>query len=191
MKLKYFSLLFSIIGILVLYFLSEISQPPLIEINELQDFEGKQVTVVGLVKNHQITKYGSQIITIEDNNVTAKVFLEEISDVEFGDKIQVTGQVEKHKEGWEIITNNKNFLKILQKWHNISFPLCQLADNPSRYLDLNINVTGYVESISNAYFYLVDFEQKHSLIVFYTLSKNISIYSGQKVCALGKFSFDN
>jgi len=190
MKLKYFSLLFAVIGILVLYFLSELSQPPTIEIHELPDFEGKQVTVDGIVKDHHSTKYGSQIITIENNNATATVFVEAASDVEYGDKIQVTGEVQKYKDDWEIVVNDNKFIKILKKWHNISFPLWQLADNPTRYLDLNVNVTGHVEAISNAYFYLVDVEKKHSLIVFYKLSKNITIFSGQKISASGKFSFD-
>jgi len=190
MKLKYFSLLFAVIGILVLYFLSELSQPPTIEIHELPDFEGKQVTVDGIVKDHHSTKYGSQIITIENNNATATVFVEAASDVEYGDKIQVTGEVQKYKDDWEIVVNDNKFIKILKKWHNISFPLWQLADNPTRYLDLNVNVTGHVEAISNAYFYLVDVEKKHSLIVFYKLSKNIAIFSGQKISASGKFSFD-
>ncbi len=190
MKLKYFSLLFTVIGILVLYFLSELSQPPAIEIHELPDFEGKQVTVDGIVKDHHTTKYGSQIITIENNNATATVFVETASDVEYGDKIQVTGEVQKYKDDWEIVVNDNKFIKILKKWHNISFPLWQLADNPTRYLDLNVNVTGHVEAISNAYFYLVDVEKKHSLIVFYKLSKNITIFPGQKISASGKFSFD-
>jgi len=190
MKLKYFSLVFSVAGILVLYFLSELSQPPSIEIHELPDFEGKKVTVEGIVKDHHITKYGSQIITIENGKSTAVVFVEGITELEYGDKIRATGEVQKYKEGWEIVINDKRFITILEKWHNISIPLWQLAENPTRYLDLNINVTGYVESISNAYFYLVDIEQKHSLIVFYKLLENITIFSGQNVNVSGKFSFN-
>ena len=190
MKLKYFSLIFSVAGILILYFLSELSQPPAIEIHEIPDYEGKQVIVEGIVKDHRVTKYSSQIITIENNNTRIAVFVEGISDVEYGDKIQVTGEVQKYKEGWEIVSNDNRLVKMLEKWYNISFPLWQLAENPTKYLNLNVNVTGYVESISNAYFYLVDIEQKYSLIVFYKLSDNITIFSGQKVSVSGKFSFD-
>jgi hypothetical protein len=190
MKLKYLSLLISVAGILILYFLSELSQPPAIDIHKMPDYEGKQVIVDGIVKDHRVTKYGSQIITIENNNVTTTVFVEGITEVEYGDKIRVTGEVQKYKGGWELVINDKELLKILEKWYNISFPLWQLAENPTRYLNLNVNVTGYVESISNAFFYLVDIEQKHSLIVFYKLSGNITIFSGQKVSVSGKFSFD-
>ena len=145
MKLKYLSLLFSVVGILILYFLSELSQPPVIEIHKMPDYEGKQVIVDGIVKDHRVTKYGSQIITIENNNDTTTLFVEGITDVEYGDKIRVTGVAQKYKGGWELVINDKELLKILEKWCNISFPLWQLAENPTRYLNLNVNVTGYVE----------------------------------------------
>jgi len=190
MKLKYFSLAFSVAGILILYFLSKLAQPTIIDINEISNYEGKQVTLEGIVTDHRFTKYGSQIITIKDNNATATVFVEGKTDLEYGDKIQVTGEVQKYKDDWEIIVNDNRFVKILEKWQNISCPLWQLAENPNRYLGLNVNVTGYVESISNSYFYIVDIERKHSLIVFYMLPKNVSIYPGQNISASGKFSFD-
>jgi len=190
MKLKYFSLAFSIFGILVLYFLSRLSQPAVIDIYELPNYEGKQVTIEGIVTEHYLTRYGSQVISIEEQNASAKVFVEKRTDVEYGDKIQVTGEVQKYGEEWSMVVDDDRFVKILKKWDNISFPLWQLAENPSRYLDLNVNVTGYVEFVSNSNFYLVDIEKKYSLIIFYTLSKNITIYPGQKICALGRFSFD-
>ena len=190
MKLKYFSLLFSVVGILILYFLSRLSLPPLIEINRMPDYVGKQVTIEGLVADYRTTRHGSQIITIKSNNDSATVFVEGTINLEYGDKIQATGEVQKYEDGWELVINDRNFVKVLEKWHNKSFPLWQLAENPTKYLNLNVNVTGYIESLSNAYFYLVDIENKYSLIVFYKLPKSVTIFPGQKVSASGKFSFD-
>lgn len=190
MKLKYFSLMFSVLGILILYFLSRLTQPPFIEINEMQDYEGKNVTIEGFVADYRATRHGSQIITIKNNNDSAAVYVEGAVSLEYGDKIRATGEVQKYDDGWELVINDCNSVKIIEKWHNSSFPLWQLAENPTKYLNLNVNVTGYIESLSNAYFYLVDLENKHSLIVFYTLPKNVTIYPGQKVSASGKFSFD-
>ena len=190
MKLKYFSLVFSIIGILLLYFLSKLTQPPLVGINELPDFDGKQVIVKGIVKDYSSSRFGSQNIIIEDNNFSATIYLEGKIDVEYGDQIQAIGDVEKYKDGWEIIVNNKQFVKIIRKWDNISFPIWQLAKNPQRYLGVNVKINGFVESISNTNFYIVDIENKHSIIVFYSSSKNITIYPGQRVNVSGKFTFD-
>ncbi len=190
MKLKYFSMLFTIIGILVLYMISRFSQAPVIIISEIQDYEGKQVTLKGIVTEHHLTKFGSQIIKIADDNGSVEIFLEGKIEVEYGDKIQATGEVQNYKDTWELIVNDIRQLQILKKWHNVSFPLWQIAENPTRYLNINVNVTGYIESVSNAYFLLVDIERKHSLIIYYTISKKITLYPGQKICASGKFTFD-
>jgi len=190
MKFKYYSLIFSIAGIFVLYFLLKLSQPAAISIYEIPKYEGKLVSVEGMVIENHLTKYGSQIIKIENNNITTSIFIEGEIEIDFGDRIQVTGEVQKYKEEWEIVVNSVNLIKIIEKWGNKSFPLWQLAENPSRYLGSNINVTGYIDYISNSYFYLVDFERKYFLPVFYELGKNITISSGQKISAYGQFLFD-
>lgn len=190
MKLKHFSLFFSIAGILILYLISKLSQIPLIELNEMPDYEGKQVILEGIVYEFQYSKQGNQIIQIKECNDTAIVFIEGKSDIDHGDRIQAIGEVQKYGRDWELIVSNNCNIKILKKWQNSSIPLWQIAENPLKYLNLNVNVTGHIESISNAYFYIVDLEKKHSLIVFYALAKNISIIPGQKVNILGKFSFD-
>ena len=190
MKLKHFSLLFSVLGILVLYFLSKLSMPPLVDIHELGDYDGKTVTVEGIVTEHQTTGQGSQIITIKENESTATVFLGQRTDVEYGDKIQATGSVDKYKDSWEIMVDDDRLVRIIEKWNNVSFPIWQLAENPSRYLDLNVNVTGYIESISNSYLYIVDLDRKRSLIVFYHGAHNVTIFPGQEVSVTGVFCFD-
>lgn len=190
MKLKYASIIFSIVGILVLYSISKLSQPPLIAIEEMPNYEGKQVTVEGIVTDYYSTKYGSQVITIGENNASTKAFVEGKISVEFGDKIRITGEIQRYKEEWTLVVDDVLLVKILEKWDNISFPLWQLAENPTRYLNLNVNVTGHIEHISNSNFHLVDLEKKHSLLVVYSYSKNISIYPGQLVSASGKLTFD-
>lgn len=190
MKLKHFSLLFSVIGILLLYFLSRLSQPPVVAIDELQKYEGKEVIVYGIVTSYRATGQDSQIIKIKEGNATVTLFVSGAIELEFGDKLKVTGEVQKYKDAWEIIIEDTRLIEVAEKWNNVSFPIWQLAQNPARYLDLNVNVTGHIESISNTYFYLVDLEEKHSLIVFYRISENVTIYPGQKVNILGKFSFD-
>lgn len=190
MKLKHYSLIFSIAGILVLYFLLKVSQPSVIGIYEISKYEGKQVTIEGIVIEHHQTKYSSQIIKIENNNDSTTVFIEGKIEIEFGDKIQVTGEVQKYEGEWEIVVNSINMVKIIEKWGNRSFPLWQLAENPTKYLGLDINISGCIDYISNSYFYIADFERKYSLLVTYDLVKNISISPGQKICVLGRFSFD-
>ncbi len=190
MKLKYFSLLFSFVGIILLYFLSMLTQPPVISIEEIANYQDKQVIIKGIVSEYSSGGFQTQQIIIKGNNQSVTIFLEGNIEVEYGDEIQAMGDVEKYKDGWEIIVNSKQFIKILKKWDNLSFPLWQLAENPLRYQDLNVNVTGFIESISNTNFYLVDLENKYSIIVYYISSKNVTIFPGQKVNVLAKFTFD-
>ena len=190
MKLKYFSIFFSVLGILILYIISKLSQIPLIELSEMPDYEGKQVILEGVVSEYRFSKQGNQLIHIKKGNDTAIIFNEVETEIEQGDTIQAIGEVQKYGSDWELIVGNNNYVKILKKWHRDSVSLWQLAENPLKYLTLNVNVTGYIESISNTYFYIVDLEKNYSLVVFYKLSKNISIHPGQKVNVLGKLSFD-
>jgi hypothetical protein len=190
MKLKHFSLIFSIVGIACLYFLSTLSQPILIELKDVPKYEDKSVVVEGIVTENYLTSFGSQIITIESDNASSIVFLEGKVDVEYGDKIQATGKVQKYKGDWEIVVDNVDFVKVIQKWQNISMPLWQLSSFPTKYEGLNVNVTGYVDTMYDTYFYLNDPEEKYSLIVFCNPSK-YNIHSGQKVNVAAKFSFNN
>jgi len=190
MQLKYFSLLFSIAGITLLYVLSTLSQPIIIEICELPEYEGKQVITEGTVTEHHTTTYGSQIITIKEDNATVIIFVEGTVELEYGDKIQATGTVQKYKGDWELVVNDERFIILLEKWQNISFPLWQLAENPTKYDGLNVNVTGYVDVIYDSYFYLVDETEEHSLIVFCNPSEYNVSYPGQKVNVAAQFTFD-
>jgi len=190
MKLKNTALLASIIGITVLYLLSIITKPPLIELENISDYDGKKITTEGIVSDYYTTSYGSQIITIQNNNISAKVFIDVEKDIEFGDKIQATGEVQKYKDDWEIIVENDKDVLVLEKWNNISSPIWQLSQNPTKYLNLNVNTTGFIDEIYDSYFYLLDMEDKKSLMVIYSnISKDI-LQTGNYVYVTGNFCFD-
>jgi len=177
-----------------LYFLSTLSQPIIIELNEVPDYEGKQVVVEGTVTKHFTTTFGGHIINIKDmnnqSNFEVIVFVEEETTVEYGDKIKATGQVQKYNDEWEVVINDVRFVEILQKWNNITFPLWQLAEKPSKYIGININTTGIVERDYNNYFYLIDSEEKHSIFVSYDASQFHNFTQGDTVQVQGKFVYD-
>ena len=193
-QLKYFVVILSVVCIALLYFLSTLSQPIIIELNEVPDYEGKQVIVEGTVTEHYITTFGGHIINIKDmdnqSNFEVIVFVEEETMVEYGDKIKATGKVQKYNDEWEIVVNDARFVEILQKWSNITFPLWQLAENPSKYVGININVTGVVERDYDSYFYLIDSEEQHSIVVSYDSSKFHNFTQGDNVYVRGQFVYD-
>ena len=194
MEFKYFVIVLSVACMLFLYFLSTLSQPIMIAIHEIPEYEGKQVIVEGTVTEHYATSYGGQIIEIKnpEGETPSKtiIFVEGKTPVEYGDKIQVIGNVQKYKGDWEIVVNNERFVKILQKWNNISFPLWQLAENPDKYVGINVNVTGFIDRTYDSYFYLVDSEEQHSIAVYYDSSRFYNLSQGAAVCVGARFIYD-
>ena len=188
MNLKHYSLIFALIGILSLYYLSTLTEPIEINLKELPEYEGKLITTKGKVIEYDTTKYGSQIITIEHDNATATVFVEGVINVEYGDLIQVTGEVQKYDDVCEIIINEPTKINILKKWNASCFPIWQLAKNPLKYVGLNINISGIVDSVFDSYLILMDVENNQKLIVFY--SDKSEFYPGDNVIAFGSFSYD-
>lgn len=194
MELKYFVIVLSVACILFLYFLSTLSQPIRIDLNEIPDYEGKQVIVEGVVNEHRITTYGGQIIEIKnldsENSSKTIVFVEGETNVEYGDIIQAIGTVQKYKGEWEIVVNNERFVKILRKWSSITFPLWQLAEDPNKYVDTNVNVTGTIDRKYDAYFYLVDSEEQYTIAVYYDSSRFYNFSQGDTVYVGARFVYD-
>jgi hypothetical protein len=190
MKLKQLSLIFAITGTLLLYFLSLLSKPVVIDLIEIPNYEGKKIITQGIVKEYFTTKYASQMITIKDENFSAIVYVEGTTDVEYGDKISVTGEIQKYKEDWEIMVSDKKNLQILEKWENISLPVRALSRQPLRYIDLNVNVTGVIDVIYNSFFNLVDLEANTVVPVYFDYYQGANISSGKKVVIFAKFLFD-
>lgn len=186
--IKHYSILLSITGIILLYFIATLTEPVYIELQKIQEYEGKIVTTTGYVKNYYSTNFNNQIIEIENKNQSIKIFTEKPAEIEYGDLLQITGTVKKYKEEWEILVENKKDIKIIQKWKNFSHPLWEIAQNPDTYLNQNINTTGYIDIIYDEYFYLKDINQGYSLLVFY--NNSLSLRTGCKAYVLGRFLFD-
>jgi len=191
MNLKKYSVLFSVIGIASLYLLSCFCRPSYIDISRASDFEGKKVITKGRVKEISENKFQNQIITIQDNNSSIKIFSEELTKVEYGDIIEVTGDVQKYGEIWEIVVESSEDIKILKKWENISMPLWQITMNPDRYLGTNVKVRGHIENIYNSFFYLKDINTEHKIIISYEGIKFLYLKPGKEVIVKGVLSYDD
>ncbi|MBE3121849.1 MAG: hypothetical protein IMZ43_10830 [Thermoplasmata archaeon] len=193
MKFKYLIILIAIASLVVLYFLSLVSHPVLISLSALPTHNGQQVIVQGVVTEYRTTTYGSQIITLRDmenstNSVT--LYIEGEVSVEYGDTVQAIGEVQQYKEQWEVSVNNPQFVTILQKWNNQSFPLWQLAENPSEYLGTNVNVTGIVIQKYESSFSLTDPEGKYFIDVSYDSSCPHQFSKDDSVAVAGRFLYE-
>ena len=165
MKFNYLVVILAIGGILGLYWIGSLAQPETISLQSVPTYEGKKIITEGIVINQYTTSIDTQIIEIKNlsSNASTKIFLKEKTIVDYGDLIQVTGQVQKYKQDWEIVTENKQAIFILRKWQNISIPVSQIAVSPDRYTGLNIKVSGIVEECSSTSVKLCDSESKYKL----------------------------
>jgi len=157
--------------------------------------EGKQIMVIGVVTMHQATDYGNQFITIRDvdsqNFTTVTLYVTGVASVDYGDVIQATGVVQQYNNNWEVTINSPQGIAILQHWQNHSFPVWQLARNPMKYVDTNVNVTGVVTILSATGFSLSDTEGTYLIWVSCDSSEIPPLKSGDEVAVRARFVYDD
>jgi hypothetical protein len=192
MKFKYYVILIAVASLSVLYAMSLFSHPIRIALAALPAYDGQQVLVQGIVTDYRTTAFGTQLITIrnrENTTHTVTIYIEGSVPIEYGDTIQAVGEVQQYNDQWEISVNNPQFITILQKWANQSFPLWQLAENPENYLETNVNVTGIVLQTLDSSCVLTDSTGKYSIDVLYDSSCPHQISKGDSVAAAGCFVY--
>jgi len=174
------------LSILFLYFLATLSEPIEIDINEIENFEGKRVIVKGIVI-HKEEMQSSEVLLIKNGNNTLHIFSPFSSNTHYGDEIEVMGKVEKYKGQWEVIAEE---IRTTKKWDEESIPLWELSEYAAEYNGRNVNVTGYVEKICSAYLIITDEKGDYKLKVFYPPDYNISVKKYAHVCIKAFFVYD-
>ncbi|HIG99943.1 MAG TPA: hypothetical protein HA258_05120 [Thermoplasmata archaeon] len=193
MKFKYLIILITIGSLLALYLLTFLSQPIFVRLSSIQTFTGQQVIVQGVVTEYRTTTYGTQLITIrevQNSTNSVIVYLEGEVAIEYGDTVQVTGEVQQYKNQWEIVVNDPQTIIILQKWHALSFPLWQLALHPENYCDTTVNVTGIISQIGLSSCILASTDGEYSIDVLYQSSCPHDISKGDTVTVGARFLYD-
>ena len=141
-----------------------------------------------------MTSYGGQIITITDteneNSCSLTVFVEGEIPIEFGDAIQAEGTIQKYEGEWELVVTNEQHITIIEKWHNVSMPLWQLAQYPAKYTGMNVNISGIIDRYYDGYLYLIDAEGTYSIAVYYDTSQMYNASQGDIVNICARFSYD-
>ncbi|RLF59341.1 MAG: hypothetical protein DRN27_02935 [Thermoplasmata archaeon] len=191
MNIKYLSIISSIGGIILLYTLSLFAQIPIIDIEQIGDYDGKTVTTNGTVIEYYTTSYGSQLITIQQNNSTLILFMENPVNIQKGDLVQATGTVQQYQNDWELIIDKSEKFIILNTWVNNTLDLSDIAKNPTYYVNQNLNVTGYIDLIFDDYFHFIDENNEYMCIVKKPFIKNLTIYTGQQINLKAYLTYDS
>lgn len=169
----------ALLGILFLYFISLLDKPVEINPDEFYKYNGEKVKVRGIVRN----KIGN-LIEITNYDARGLIFYEKNDEINYGDEIEAIGKVGEY--GNEFILY-ANFLKIFKKWDEDTISLPYLLENYEKYVNSNINVTGYIYSVSKSYFYLTDDLVDYKIKVY---CENLSLEKGDKVFVKGFFYYD-
>jgi uncharacterized protein YdeI (BOF family) len=181
---KRFVIGFAVIGIVVLYLISAASQPQHVTLKDVENKDGKNVIVKGVVVEKYQTSSGNTILKVRDNNASVSIFVKDSVDVELGDEIRVTGRVQKYRDGYEIVASD---IEILKKWDENYIELNQLKSNPEKYEGTNINITGFAVSIKHNEFYLSD---NISRIKVKIIKSTVLPAENQKIFVKGKMEYD-
>jgi predicted extracellular nuclease len=193
MKFKYLVVVLSLISLVVLYLISGLSQPTIVPFSKIPANEGKQVVIQGIVAGYQTTT-GNMLVTLRNydtaNTTTITLYVEGQLALEYGDLVQVTGTVQQYNNQWELAVTNPQSVTVLERWSNRSFPLWQLAQNPTRYVDTNVNVTGVVGTVSSSGFMLLDSTGVSSVPVSFTHSSTVPFLKGDQVSVKAQFLYD-
>jgi len=194
MKFKYLVVVLSLISLVVLYLISDLSQPTIVPFSKIPANEGKQVVIQGIVAGYQTTTTGSMLVTLRNydtaNTTTITLYVEGQLALEYGDLVQVTGTVQQYNNQWELAVTNPQSVTVLERWGNRSFPLWQLAQNPTRYVDTNVNITGVVGTVSSSSFTLLDPAGFSSVPVSFTHSSTVLFSKGDQVSVKAQFLYD-
>ena len=194
MQLKYFVIILALLSVTLLYLLSTFSHPIYITFSDIPDYEDKQVIINGVVCEHYLTSYDNQILTIRDENNSDEeltVFVETKVDIEYGDIIEATGSIQKYHDSWELVVSHPKNIKVISSWDNTSSPVWQLAEQPLKYLGLNVQTNGVIDRIYDSYYYLIDTSGRYSLAVYFNPQYNQNLTEGMSSCVSGRFLYDS
>ncbi len=134
-----------------LHLLATASEPTSIPLADLAEHEGKTVRVTGLVV--QVERYDSSAsLLLRDGSTSARVYVPDEVTVRRGDRIRVTGTIQRYEGRLEIMADGVTVLA----YTNDSIPLPVLASLHSRYRDTTVTVNGTAANATMHGFRLAD-----------------------------------
>ena len=187
-------IIFSLLGVCILYGISLFVTPPFVPLDEVALHENEIIRTEGVITEFSVTEYSNVLMKLEGNQTELMLFVEspndrkELLNLSYGDEIEVEGRVQLYRGEYELVVSG-NAIKKMTPGSNISF-VSQIAAHPEEYKGKKIRVAGYVEDIYTHVFYLRDEPGNHRMRVKATISSISELQEGDKIIAEGVFSYD-
>jgi exonuclease VII large subunit len=189
-------IVFSLLGVCVLYGISLVVTPPFVPLDEVALHEGAVVRTAGIITDFSVTESGNVLMKLEVNQSELLLFVDpadtsaELLDLGYGDEIEVEGSVQVYRGEYELMVSGTGVKKVTHE-RDITF-VSQVAAHPEEYAGRRIRVVGYAEDVYTHVFYLRDEAGNHRMrvtLMDITIT-NTALEEGDKVIAEGVLSYD-
>ncbi len=186
-------IIFSLLGVCLLYGISLFVTPPFVPLDEVALHENEIIRTEGVITEFSVTEYGNVLMKLEGNQTELMLFVESLNDrkellnLSYGDEIEVEGRVQLYRGEYELVVSG-NAIKKMTPGCNISF-VSQIAAHPEEYKGKKIRVAGHADDVYTRVFYLRDETGNHRMRVA-TTSSISELQEGDKIIAEGVFSYD-
>jgi len=97
------SLIISILGILILFFIADNSKIKEVEVNKLEHYKDKTVKIKGIIEEVTKTESATFIKVKQPNLVEVVVF--EALNLSKGNYVEITGKVDEYNDEYEILAD--------------------------------------------------------------------------------------
>ncbi len=173
-------LLATLLGLVALYFLALQTQVPKVSLEELEDYEDQRVKVEAHLTAFEPLEDGSGKLRVSENNASAEVFLETGADeLSFrpGDRLLLTGTVQRYQERLELMVEGPADISVLEEGKAEEVFLTFLAQEPWRYQDTQVRLSGEVKYNISHYRFQDDDEGEAEEFITFFMADNQGRYS--------------
>ncbi len=135
LSFAHFAIIFAVVGIVVLYFISTLSEPPEIRLDEVGDYVGEDVVVKGVVLDYELTVRNDAKLLIYGDNTTLKVKLEDCTkQININDRIKLQGEVREFRNEYELVAVTDNSIEVIGRHQVELVAFNELANHESQYI---------------------------------------------------------
>jgi exonuclease VII large subunit len=189
-------IVFSLLGVCILYGISLFVTPPFVPLDEVALHEGAVVRTAGIITDFGVTESGNVLMKLEGNQSELLLFVDvadtsaELLNLGYGDEIEAEGRVQVYQGRYELVVPGTGVKKVTHE-RDITF-VSQVAAQPEEYAGRRIRVVGYAEDVYTRVFYLRDEVGNHRMrvtLMDITIT-NSALEEGDKVIAEGVLSYD-
>ncbi|MFO8133713.1 MAG: OB-fold nucleic acid binding domain-containing protein [Thermoplasmatota archaeon] len=179
---QYLLLAAAVVCIAGLYLVGTASEPSSISLADLDEHEGETVQAAGLVVHVQRYSQAASFV-LRNGSVSARVFSPHGADIRQGDRVRVTGTVQRYQGRLEIMADNVTVLASAIRM----VPLSVLAGCYDDFLGATVTVNGSAARVGPEMFRLAD--GSHSIEVRHP-EQACNLTAGIEVSVTGTLRYD-